>query len=298
MSQTEHDQLPDTFIETRTREQLSALIDGQLCGDELRFLQRRLAHDCDLRDCWSRWQGYGEVLRGQSTALREPGFAQRVMSALAAEQAAAEGAAAATGQATGTHGRRWLPKLGGAALAASVAMAGLFALRQPSPTSDAAPAEQLARTHAAPASLDSTIAAGVARPMPEPPAPVTESGSAGIAAAAAVAAAARPARARGNQRTRNEAAPRQVAARVVEPAARQSEPVAAQPQQTVASNDTRVAAAAEPPATPSRWPRAVLPALQDPAFNARYLHAAPAEETPAPQYAFPPPTMEQVSAAD
>ena len=103
-----------------TRLQLSALFDGELAMDEARFLKRRLEHDGELAQCWSRWQLAGDVLRGQATAPAPAGFADRVSAAIAV--GSVEPAA------HNQHRRRfWVP---GAALAASVAAMAMFMTRQ------------------------------------------------------------------------------------------------------------------------------------------------------------------------
>ena len=106
------------------RQQLSAMMDGALAPDQARFLLRRLQHDTDLTACWERWQLAGDVLRGHADALLPRDFAQRVATAIAAD-AVLVAPAAAIGR------PRWLRLSGGAALAASVAVAALLVLRQP-----------------------------------------------------------------------------------------------------------------------------------------------------------------------
>ena len=96
-------------------EQLSAFMDGELDADRARFLQQRLSHDVDLRACWERWQLASSSLRRQAQPL-PTGFAERVTSALLVETAAQHPA----------HGHRALRWAGGAALAASLAVAGVF----------------------------------------------------------------------------------------------------------------------------------------------------------------------------
>ena len=55
-------------LDIHHRQQLSALMDGELLADEARFLLRRLQHDRDLAGCWERWQLCGDVLRGRAQA--------------------------------------------------------------------------------------------------------------------------------------------------------------------------------------------------------------------------------------
>ena len=54
------------------RQQLSAMLDGELSPDEARFMLRRLQHDTVLAACWERWQVCGDVLRGQRNDLLPP----------------------------------------------------------------------------------------------------------------------------------------------------------------------------------------------------------------------------------
>ncbi|MBS0575961.1 MAG: sigma-E factor negative regulatory protein [Proteobacteria bacterium] len=101
-------------------EQLSAFMDGELDGERSRFLLQRLAHDETLRARWERWQLQAGALRKMAQPL-PAGFAQAVAQAIDAN---AEGG---RGQPTirfAGRRRRWL---GGAALAASLAVAGVFA---------------------------------------------------------------------------------------------------------------------------------------------------------------------------
>ena len=43
-------------VDALHRQQLSALIDGELSAAQARFLIRRLAHDQELSACQERWQ--------------------------------------------------------------------------------------------------------------------------------------------------------------------------------------------------------------------------------------------------
>lgn len=74
-------------FELHYRQQLSALVDGELSADESRFLLRRLAHDEELAGCHERWQLCGDVLRGAASAPAPLDFAARVRSAIADEPA-------------------------------------------------------------------------------------------------------------------------------------------------------------------------------------------------------------------
>ncbi|WP_445393146.1 RseA family anti-sigma factor [Stenotrophomonas pavanii] len=107
-------------LDQRHREQLSALVDGELGADEARFLLRRMEHDPELAGCQERWQLLGDVMRGQAPALAPAGFSAAVAAAIAAEPVPP------------SEPRRqvrrggWRAWGGGAALAASVAAVALF----------------------------------------------------------------------------------------------------------------------------------------------------------------------------
>ncbi|MGA9422952.1 MAG: sigma-E factor negative regulatory protein, partial [Rhodanobacteraceae bacterium] len=102
------------------REQLSALMDGELARDETRFLIRRVGHDVSLVSCWSRYHTVRQLLRFQQTSLAERTFADRITRALVDE--------------TPLRARStWLRWASGGAIAASVAVVALMASR---PTAD------------------------------------------------------------------------------------------------------------------------------------------------------------------
>ena len=139
-------------IEQHHRQQLSALMDGELAPDQARFLLRRLQHDHELGECWERWQVAGDVLRGQGSAMLPAGFAARVSAAIAADGARVPGAISAR--------PRWVRWGGGAALAASVAAAALFMAQQmPDTASPASSSDQIVA-----ASNLSTLFGGTAAP--------------------------------------------------------------------------------------------------------------------------------------
>ncbi|PZT14164.1 sigma-E factor negative regulatory protein [Stenotrophomonas maltophilia] len=163
-------------LDQRHREQLSALVDGELGADEARFLLRRMEHDPELAGCQERWQLLGDVMRGQASALAPAGFSAAVAAAIAAEP---------TPQAEPRRQVRrsgWRAWGGGAALAASVAAVALFMGGEK--LKEATPGEPLApQVIASQAELP---------PAPTSPAPVTEASvdTAAMAVAPAVAMAA------------------------------------------------------------------------------------------------------------
>ena len=238
-------------FELHYRQQLSALVDGELAADQSRFLLRRLEHDAELSACQERWQLLGDVLRGHACAPAPAGFAQGVQAAIAAD-AAQHGPVQMTPQRSARGGwKRWS---GGAALAASVAAVALFMTREQLP--DAAPdAPQV------------VIATTAQLPAPDASSPDAAGIEASVAAAAPVVAAVAARRAETNRgsATRTRQMARSAVARAAEP--------------------ERAVAAAQAPAGPALrqdpfghagealqarpWPRSSLsPALSQGAFNA------------------------------
>ena len=116
-------------VDALHRQQLSALIDGELSADQARFLIRRLEHDQELSACQERWQIAGDVLRGQLGAVAPADFAARV--ALALPPVVALPGTAADLRA---RPRRWVA---GGALAACMALVAVLLLpgRAPVPAS-------------------------------------------------------------------------------------------------------------------------------------------------------------------
>lgn len=221
------------------RQQLSAMLDGELSPDQARFMLRRLQHDTALADCWERWQICGDMLRGQRNTLLPPDFAQKVSAAIAADDGAQ--APAARQRAGGPRLLRWG---GGAALAASVAMAALLVGRQGGIEPEPAPARMQPR-----------VAASQPVPVPTAPAPeapVVPVESPSLADAAAVAAGTTAALAAAE-------APRRAVGRRAPAGADAARP-AAQPAAQERAEPRLVAAVAAPPlakepaATPERVP--------------------------------------------
>jgi sigma-E factor negative regulatory protein RseA len=100
------------------KQQLSAMLDGELERDQTRFLLKRVSGDAELSGCWERWHVAGDCLRGQGPTPMRRDFAERVALALQAD-------APMAGRAMGGSVLRWA---GGFAVAASVALAALLAV--------------------------------------------------------------------------------------------------------------------------------------------------------------------------
>lgn len=235
-------------------ETLSALFDGELQGDAARFAMKRLGHDLQWRQAFGNWQLLGDALRGQASSVAPSGFAARVAVAVSAEPVAvaapsgAPAAAISAAPAVSVTRRKWI---GGAALAASVAMVAMFVAR--------------------PFSQDSATMPGAATPAPTelataptlPPAPATSAlpDTAIQMSAAALAVAEVPRRA-GERRSRGQsqraalrAPKRQMAAPAIAGVATAA--AVAEPAQHSSANPFRP----QPAEAVSRpWPRAVLPA--------------------------------------
>lgn len=246
------------------REQLSAMMDGELSADETKFLLRRMEHDDALADCWQRWQFAGDALRGQVDRALPADFSRRVGRAIADDIAAAESAHTATAQG---HGRGALMRWGGgAALAASVALAALIGTRMlPAPGGATSAAATASTTTPSPSA--STPVPAVAGVAPKPIAPRgTGSPSASLIAeaGAAVALAAVSSGERRGSRPRilardeaiaasNAATAKAVASASLASAARtaRSASAAAPRQDDIAATQTVIIA--------KPWPRALVP---------------------------------------
>ena len=97
------------------REQLSALMDGELPRDQTLFLMRRLGNDGELAQCWSGYHAVRQVLRRQDLFLLRGGFSEQILRRIDAEAAPHV-----------SRGGSWLRWAGGSAIAASVAVVALI----------------------------------------------------------------------------------------------------------------------------------------------------------------------------
>lgn len=235
------------------REQLSAMMDGALSADEARFLLRRMEHDDELADCWERWQFTGDAMRGIAGRALPADFSRRVGRAIADDIALADAVEAQTLAVAATPGTR-RPLLrwgGGAALAASVALAALIGSRTLSAPDDVPLQVATAPAPAAPVPVPVT---SVRVPEPVLPAGMVEAGVAAIAAAAVATNDKRPVR------------PHLVASAQAIPVGRSATGLAAKSRKTASPQAVQVASAAHgrdlaPGAhmTSKPWPRALVP---------------------------------------
>jgi sigma-E factor negative regulatory protein RseA len=111
-------------MNSTSREDLSALMDGELQGDPARFLLRRLEHEPELARAWSRWHLIRSCLNGEhATAHADP---VRLARAGSNHEEAFSARVLQAVQAPAQARRRWARYLGGGAIAASVAAAALI----------------------------------------------------------------------------------------------------------------------------------------------------------------------------
>jgi len=104
------------------REQISALLDGELASGEISLLVRRMERDAELRRVFGSYVLAGESLRTPGGLTASPGFAARVSAALDADGASVPSMPAAEPPAP----RRWMRPLAAAAVAASAAAAAIL----------------------------------------------------------------------------------------------------------------------------------------------------------------------------
>jgi len=121
------------LVTEKLREQVSALVDGELPEGEYELLIRRFGAERSLRVHWERCHLIGEAMRKGLPAADTRGFADRVMAALAEEPIPAEKPA--------RFGGAFTRAIAGAAVAASVAVVAIVGLRHDPRQAGYAPSE-------------------------------------------------------------------------------------------------------------------------------------------------------------
>lgn len=118
-----------------SKQQLSALLDGELPTDEARFLLRRIQAEPALAELWSRYQLMGDCLRQRVCMPVRVSLSVRVMQQIAQEQIAQEQTPARS-----HRNSRWVRYGIGGGIAASVAVVALVWMqpRQIVPTTSVA----------------------------------------------------------------------------------------------------------------------------------------------------------------
>jgi len=128
------------------REQLSALLDGELPRDEMDLLMRRLEKDPELRRTFGSYALIGESLRAPGGRIAAPSFAARVSAAIEDTPAIVEKAATVRPASTAQlpqHVALWKRPMVRTALAASAAATAVLLFRP-----DVTPVAQLEVTPA------------------------------------------------------------------------------------------------------------------------------------------------------
>jgi sigma-E factor negative regulatory protein RseA len=142
-------------MDPTSREDLSALMDGELAAEPTRFLLRRLEHDPELGATWSRWHLIRACLASDPARLQGPtlgnDFASRVSAAVQSEAAPR------------VRQRHWARYVGGGAIAAGVAVAALM-LNTPNPRVGAPATVTQSSTRTAPTSAAAATALAEAAP--------------------------------------------------------------------------------------------------------------------------------------
>ena len=107
------------------REQMSALLDGELPRDQVGLLVRRMARDAELKRTFGNYVLAGESLRAPGSVMASTGFAARVSAAI--DEGEAAGAAEPTMPARTPV--RWRRPLAATAVAASAALAAVLLVK-------------------------------------------------------------------------------------------------------------------------------------------------------------------------
>ena len=115
------------------REQLSALLDGELPRDEMGLLMRRLEKDPELRRAFGTYALIGETLRAPGGRIAAPSFAARVSAAIGEAPAIVEKTSTARPPAATVplpqHVALWKRPIVRTALAASAAVTAVLLFR-------------------------------------------------------------------------------------------------------------------------------------------------------------------------
>lgn len=143
-------------------ENLSALTDGELGPDQVRFLLRRVDGDDALRGAWSRYHRIGEGMRHEVCVLADGDFVDKVMQRIDAGADAGVDVDMdpdlSRGRASRGRSHHWLRWSAGGAIAAGVAVAALVLVQPDMNPAISSPGADARVAAAQPA-------ASVARPM-------------------------------------------------------------------------------------------------------------------------------------
>lgn len=120
------------------REQVSALLDGELAAGEIDLLVRRMERDVELKRAFASYVLAGEVLSAPGGVVASPGFAARISAAIGDGSKGEASAPAPVRPARPA----WVAPFAGAAVAASAVLAAVFLMRPQSTELPAAIVEQ------------------------------------------------------------------------------------------------------------------------------------------------------------
>jgi len=140
------------------REQMSALLDGELPSGEVSLLVRRMARDAELKRAFGSYVLAGEALRSPGDTLASRGFAARVSAAIDADEPAQSQPVPEPVRVP----QRWRRPLAAVAVAASAAAAAVL-LVQPGSVDTQTFAERAGAPAAVPVV---TLPAGGSSPTP------------------------------------------------------------------------------------------------------------------------------------
>ncbi len=135
-----------------SKQQLSALLDGELGADEARFLLRRIQAEPELAELWSRYHLIGDSLRHRVCMPVTANLAVRVMRQIDQEQTS-------TGR---QRSSRWVRYGLGGSIAASVAVAALVWMQPRQPVTTTPVATEQTSVNSAPTLASSDAATAVA----------------------------------------------------------------------------------------------------------------------------------------
>jgi len=102
-----------------TREIISSLMDGEVSREASRFLVRRIGSDEELHATWARYHVVRDCLRNRGEVYARSDLSVRVRNAIADEERP---------RGRFRQARRWLKPVGGAGIAASVALLAVLAV--------------------------------------------------------------------------------------------------------------------------------------------------------------------------
>ncbi len=123
--------MTDSMLPNETlSSQLSAFVDDELPSAETDLFVRRLVRDGELKQCMGRYQLMGEALRAPTLRTHlSRDFSARIAAALELQESTADASPGRAQNASWQRAERWLRPAAGVAVAASVALVAVLAVR-------------------------------------------------------------------------------------------------------------------------------------------------------------------------